>query len=269
MRGINTRGRSSSSSCSSTSDGLFDGPEDMQHGFVYEKSWDPYPPATTRSARIVPARYLLLARRISRVNKIIIAVSTALFLFFIFHWPRRLTLGITGSSYSSSCRNDRDYDNGIAASGLAGRGHHIPPKIWQVMFTPRQEETGGYDFDANKIPYTSTWLAKNPDYQYTLIGTEGANRFVRQHFSHDQRVLDVHFGLRNHGPRSDLMRYLIMLVEGGVYSDTDVTCLRPVDTWVPERWRNDVRAVVGVEGDSLGGPVIPGMVWDVQFGQWT
>lgn len=137
------------------------------------------------------------------------------------------------------------------------------------MFTPRRPETGGYDFEPSLLPYTASWLAKNPDYRYTVIGTEGANRFVRQHFGDEPRVLKTHFGLRNHGPRSDLMRYLIMLAEGGVYSDTDVTCLRPVDTWIPEKWRRDVKAIVGIEGDSLGGDVVGGMIWDVQFGQWT
>lgn len=160
-------------------------------------------------------------------------------------------------------------ENGVAGVGFAERGHHIPPQIWQVMFTPFQLETGGFDFDESLLPYTASWLAKNPDWRYTVLGTEGAARFVLNHFSDEQRILDAHFGLRNHGPRSDLMRYLIMLAEGGVYSDTDVTCLRPVDTWIPKDWRPYVKAIVGIEGDSLGGDVVDGMLWDVQFGQWT
>lgn len=137
------------------------------------------------------------------------------------------------------------------------------------MFTPIRAETGGHDFDGDMLPYTASWLAKNPDYRYTMVGTEGANRFVQQHFGNEPRVLSAHYGLRNFGARSDLMRYLILLAEGGVYTDTDVTCLRPVDLWIPAEWRRDVKVVVGIEGDSLGGDVVPGMFWDVQFAQWT
>lgn len=166
---------------------------------------------------------------------------------------------------------------GIYFSGFAARGHHIPAKIWQIMFVDPHDgyyDSEGYplysyDFDPGLLPYSQTWLARNPDWQYTLVGNEGADRFVRRHFAHDQRVLDVIFGLRNHGSRSDLMRYLLMLVEGGVYSDTDVACLKPVDQWIPLRWRDQVRAIVGIEGDSMGEGIIDGMLWDVQFGQWT
>lgn len=141
------------------------------------------------------------------------------------------------------------------------------------MFTPPNidPDTGRerYDFAPSQIPYSSSWLARNPDYNYRLITTSDANSFVLEHFPDNQALLEVHFGLRNHGPRSDLMRYLLMYIEGGVYSDTDVTCLKPIDTWIPLEWRDRVKAVVGIEGDSLGGPVIAGMLWDVQFGQWT
>lgn len=164
--------------------------------------------------------------------------------------------------------------DGIYVSGIAARGHHIPSKIWQIMFTkphtaPAAPSRISYDLDPDQIPYSHSWVARNPDFQYTLVGTEGANRFVRKHFAHDQRVMEVHFGLRNHGPRSDIMRYLVMYVEGGVYSDTDVTCVKPIDQWIPEKWRSQVRAVVGIEGDSFGGDLTPGQLWDVQFGQWT
>lgn len=166
----------------------------------------------------------------------------------------------------------KPYVDGITVSGFGARGHNIPSKIWQVMFVnPHNDSLGhlAYDFDPSLLPYTNSWLACNPDWQYTLVGTEGASRFVRQHFSHDERILNVHFGLRNHGAQSDFMRYLLLLVEGGVYSDTDVTCIKPIDEWIPSRWRQQVRAVVGIEGDSRGEGVIGGMLWDVQFGQWT
>ncbi|CAN8106087.1 unnamed protein product [Discula destructiva] len=192
--------------------------------------------------------------------------------------PTRLLVAIISTClfftlFRSNFLSGWSSDPSSSSTNFAQRGHHIPPKIWQVMFTPpnTDPETGvaRYNFAPDQIPYSNSWLAHNPDYDYTLVTTQDANEFVRKHFARDADILDVHFGLRNHGPRSDLMRYLLMYVEGGVYSDTDVTCLRPIDTWIPAEWRKDVKAVVGIEGDSLGGPVIEGMLWDVQFGQWT
>lgn len=199
------------------------------------------------------------------MSKVFVATVASLgFLLFFGSAHGRLPQAMSMSSYHSPSKT-----NFIAAAGFEERGHHIPPQIWQVMFTPFNKETGGYDFEDRLLPYTPSWLAKNPDYRYTLLGTDGSNRFVKTHFANEPRVLNSHFGLRNHGPRSDLMRYVLMLAEGGVYSDTDVTCLRPVDTWIPEEWRDQVKAIVGIEGDSLGGDVVGGMIWDVQFGQWT
>lgn len=238
--------------------------------FSFEKTWSQYSARTNHMVRAASLNCFFVSRRFSRLGKVFTTVVALVCLFLVFG---HIHLGLSqsmviSSSYHSSTASAIS-DNGIAATGFGARGHHIPPQIWQVMFTPRNEETGGYDFDKSLLPYTASWLAKNPDYRYTVVGTEGANRLVMNHFGDEPRVLKTHFGLRNHGPRSDLMRYLIMLVEGGVYSDTDVTCLRPVDTWIPEEWRQDVKAVVGIEGDSLGGEVIDGMIWDVQFGQWT
>lgn len=243
---------------------------EMSPDFFFEKTWSQCSAYTTHMVRAASSNCFFVSRRFSRLGKVLTTTVALLCLFLIFghiHLGLSQSMIISSSYYSSSASVISD--NGIAATGFEARGHHIPPQIWQVMFTPRSNETGGYDFDESLLPYTASWLAKNPDYRYTVVGTEGANRFVMKHFGDEPRVLETHFGLHNHGPRSDLMRYLIMLAEGGIYSDTDVTCLRPVDTWISEEWRQDVKAVVGIEGDSLGGEIIDGMIWDVQFGQWT
>lgn len=235
--------------------------------FSFEKTLTQYTtPATSWvSNTLLPALPLPQGFGFSRRYKFLAAWTAGLLMLIVL-------LRVTSSTRHRSLLNDEDGGD-ISMWGFERRGHHIPAKIWQVMFVKPHTDTAdgapSYDFDADKVPYTHSWVARNPDWQYTLVGTEGANRFVRKHFAHDERVKRIHFGLRNHGPRSDIMRYLLMLVEGGVYSDTDVTCIKPVDQWIPPRWRDKVRAVVGIEGDSMGQGIIPGMLWDVQFGQWT
>ncbi|KAG6365663.1 hypothetical protein INS49_007274 [Diaporthe citri] len=58
--------------------------------------------------------------------------------------------------------------------------------------------------------------------------------------------------------KTDFLRYLVILAEGGVYSDLDTWALKPVDDWVPQYLRGSVRAVVGIEFDQLDGDFPPG-----------
>jgi alpha 1,6-mannosyltransferase len=69
--------------------------------------------------------------------------------------------------------------------------------------------------------------------------------------------------------KSDLLRYLVLNVEGGVYADIDTRAIKPIDKWVPSYLRNRVRLVAGLEFDRLDGNAWVGMQHYVQFGQWT
>jgi mannosyltransferase OCH1-like enzyme len=51
--------------------------------------------------------------------------------------------------------------------------------------------------------------------------------------------------------KADLLRYLVMYVEGGVYTDIDVEALKPVDRFIPDRYNErDIDMVIGVEIDQ-------------------
>lgn len=70
--------------------------------------------------------------------------------------------------------------------------------------------------------------------------------------------------------RSDILRYLYLYLEGGVYSDIDTVALKPINDWVPPEFRDRARLIVGIEYDrrdnDYGWAEIPH--W-VQFCQWT
>ena len=69
--------------------------------------------------------------------------------------------------------------------------------------------------------------------------------------------------------RSDLLRYLILSKEGGVYTDTDTVALKPIDNWIPDEFQDKVGLIVGIEFDRRdGGPWADISHW-VQFCQWT
>lgn len=145
----------------------------------------------------------------------------------------------------------------------------IPPKIWQIMLPKGGKTANLYNIDPDQLKETTTWLAKNVDYQYHLVGPRTADEFVETNFASNERLLNAYHNLTNLGMKSDLLRYLILSVEGGVYSDIDTTAIRPVDAWIPRYLRDRIRLVVGIEFDKLDGPNWADIPHDLQFCQWT
>ncbi|CCF32095.1 initiation-specific alpha-1,6-mannosyltransferase [Colletotrichum higginsianum] len=146
-------------------------------------------------------------------------------------------------------------------------GHSIPPKIWQIMLPKVSNDQKPVDPDT--LTETKTWLAMNQDYTYTLVGDNGGRDFIQRHFSHDATIVSTYNSLPNVGMRSDLLRYLLLDVEGGVYTDTDTIALKPIDDWVPRDFRNQTRLIVGIEFDQRDGGKWADISHALQFCQWT
>ncbi|KAL2280887.1 hypothetical protein FJTKL_12199 [Diaporthe vaccinii] len=181
-----------------------------------------------------------------------------------------MTMLLTPPSYSSVFTGIRGKPEPKDASS-------IPRKIWQIFSTPADfDGPGPFRLKSKSLSDTKSWLAMNPGYQYGLLGSKSADDFVNKHFSDNLSILEAYHTLQNPGMKTDLLRYLIMLAEGGVYSDLDTWALRPIDHRVPQYLRGSVRAVVGIEFDQLDGEFPPGfgdepsyMTHVVQFCQWT
>ncbi|KAI0861053.1 alpha-1,6-mannosyltransferase Och1 [Xylaria cubensis] len=148
------------------------------------------------------------------------------------------------------------------------RDHLIPPKIWQILL-PHPNKPANAPFDAQVLVDTPSWLIRNPGYGYILIGQGEADDFVNTHFSGDTKILDAWRALRNPGVKSDLLRYLILFIEGGIYTDIDTEALKPIDFWVPEQYRNQAKVVIGIEWDQLNGGPWAEIPHRLQFCQWT
>jgi mannosyltransferase OCH1-like enzyme len=94
--------------------------------------------------------------------------------------------------------------------------------------------------------------------------------YVTERFqSTDPNIVDVFTGLKDPILRSDLLRYLILLREGGVWADIDVLPHRPVAEWVPEQYRGRVNLVVGIETDHHKRPVWSGLPYSVVLAQFA
>ena len=137
----------------------------------------------------------------------------------------------------------------------------IPPRIWQIFF--------GYTPINDFMPFIQSWVTKNQDYAYTLMSNDGGNAFARKHYADRPDILHPFLDLQFPVLRSDLLRYMILETEGGVYSDLDTNLLKPVREWVPTDMRSKVHLIVGIEWDQLGGKPEFGFNQPLQFCQWT
>ncbi|KAK4184745.1 glycosyltransferase [Podospora australis] len=156
-------------------------------------------------------------------------------------------------------------ENGSVAGG-------IPPKIWQILLPKKikKPEDAKILTDPKVLQDTPSWLVLNPDHKYTLMSAEGGKDFIYKHFSDNAKLIETYNKLPNVGMKSDLLRYLVLSVEGGVYTDTDTVCLKPIEKWIaPGIDRNKVKVIVGIEFDRRdGGGWVDISHW-VQFCQWT
>ncbi|KUI72566.1 Initiation-specific alpha-1,6-mannosyltransferase [Cytospora mali] len=157
-------------------------------------------------------------------------------------------------------------------------------KIWQI--------TGDSKIQPARA-CAEPWITTNPGWAHTLHTDTTAVAFAERHWgssSNNNNNDDGSDGnlaralgeLRNVGIRADLIRYLLLGAEGGMYTDLDTVPLRQIDAWLPwgEYLDRGARLVVGVEwdelatsdgseGDSDHGGRPKGVLHEVQFCQWT
>jgi mannosyltransferase OCH1-like enzyme len=130
------------------------------------------------------------------------------------------------------------------------KGTKFPKKIWQTW------KVDALSFDERDSTRARTWSIKNPGYRYEVLTDANALYYVETHFGSGSEInrpdiVEVYRSLTATIIKADLLRYLIMYVEGGVYSDIDVEALRPIERFIPNRYDEaDVDMVIGVEIDQ-------------------
>lgn len=103
------------------------------------------------------------------------------------------------------------------------------------------------------------------------MSDQGADSFVRKHYLADRMEI-AHTFLETRFPifRSDLIRYMLLESEGGIYTDLDTKPRKPIHEWVPAHLRPSVRAIVGIEYDQLdNAEPSHGFLERISFCQWT
>jgi len=125
----------------------------------------------------------------------------------------------------------------------------FPKKIWQTW------KVDPLGFEERDMNCAKTWTAKNPGHRYEVLTDNNDMYYVETHFGpagfNRPDIVYMYRSLSARIVKADLLRYLVMYVEGGVYTDIDVEALRPIDRFIPDRYNErDIDMVIGVEIDQ-------------------
>jgi mannosyltransferase OCH1-like enzyme len=139
--------------------------------------------------------------------------------------------------------------------------YQIPDKVWHSAKFDNLTET-----QRERI---GTWTKTNPYCRQELLTDRSAEAFVRAHFTSTRPdIVEIYESLPIAILRADLLRYLIMIAEGGIWGDLDVTCEKEVAEWVPLEYRNQtIDMIVGLEFDFAWRG--PGKAVASQFCNWV
>lgn len=149
------------------------------------------------------------------------------------------------------------------AVNASEHSHLFPRKIWQTS------KTGPAGLDENDRKAIQSWVKINQKHRYEILTQYSAESYVKDRFSQRPDIEETFVDLQDPILRADLIRYLVLLGDGGVYSDIDTTSLIPIEDWVPSAYANQVNLVVGVEYDKLDGGRWGDWTLDLQFSTWA
>ncbi|KAL6718620.1 hypothetical protein ACLMJK_002854 [Lecanora helva] len=145
----------------------------------------------------------------------------------------------------------------------------FPRKIWQTW------KRDPLSFEENHRACAKTWTQKNPAHRYEVLTDDNDLQYIESHFGADglnrPDIIDLYRSINAPIVKADVLRYMIMYAEGGVYADIDVESLRPVSRFIPDRYNEqDVDMVIGVEIDQPSFKDHPVLGKKSQsFCQWT
>ncbi|KAI0376076.1 glycosyltransferase family 32 protein [Hypomontagnella monticulosa] len=137
----------------------------------------------------------------------------------------------------------------------------FPQKIWQSWKDDSENPT------ERTVGFPHQWRAINPSHRYERITDANSEAYIT-----DRLPLSVSRVFSNFTDpilRADLLRYCVLLVEGGVWADIDVLPHRPISEWVPQQYLESANLVVGIENDKHKRPIWRGSPYSVQLVQYT
>ncbi|KAK5992709.1 Initiation-specific alpha-1,6-mannosyltransferase [Cladobotryum mycophilum] len=128
-------------------------------------------------------------------------------------------------------------------------GSTFPQKIWQTW------KVDPTHFDERDLLTSRTWMEKNPGMRYEVITDANEMAYIEEHFGPNgfnrPDIVNFYSSIKLPIIKADLLRYMVMFAEGGIYADIDVEALRPFNRFIPARYdESEIDLIVGIEIDN-------------------
>jgi mannosyltransferase OCH1-like enzyme len=125
----------------------------------------------------------------------------------------------------------------------------FPNKIWQTW------KVSPLAFEQRDLDTARSWTSKNPDWRYEVLTDGNDMRYVEWHYGPEgfnrPDIVNFYRDVKAAIVKADLLRYLIMYAEGGLYADIDVEDIKPLHKFIPDRYNvTDIDMVIGIEIDE-------------------
>lgn len=94
----------------------------------------------------------------------------------------------------------------------------IPKKLFQTHKS--------YDLSDNLKQLIHNMVYSNPELEYTFMDNDECLEFIKENF--DEEFVQMYISLPLDIMRSDVWRVAVIYINGGIYSDCDVYCIKPL-----------------------------------------
>lgn len=149
----------------------------------------------------------------------------------------------------------------------------IPHNIFQTWKIP----LSNIGFPKHFLRFFESWTVKNPSFTHTLITDDIIDEWIFNEFSNVPAIIQTWKLLPKFILKADFFRYLVIFARGGIYSDIDTACLKPIDDWamfnpkyIPkDKTLNSIGFAIGIEADPDRPDWAEWYARRIQFIQWT
>jgi mannosyltransferase OCH1-like enzyme len=133
----------------------------------------------------------------------------------------------------------------------------IPEKIWYKV--------GPKGLSSQSQEWMDDCLHKNPAHRSEIMTDDSGDLYVKNNFAHRPDIVNTFLALSVPILKADMLRYILLFTEGGIWYDLDVSCGDlPIREWIPAELQSKTSLVVGWEFDEGWGDHIVR-----QFTSWT
>lgn len=127
----------------------------------------------------------------------------------------------------------------------------IPKTIWH--------KPGPSGFPTSALEWTETCTTSNPDHEVLYLTESDATDFVSTAFAHRPDLLSTYSALRLAGVKHDMLRYMLLYDQGGVWLEVGAACAAevPISEWLPAEHRDGTGLMLAREPDAAATPQAP------------